>query len=128
MRRTNYYQYIVDFRLIEFPQPPTETAYKKTVGWAAVLFTRPKRKRTPNGGFETTDFKTAALSVISPYRRSAWHTPFSMPLPAGRSCRSSQKQGQGRKPVTLAPRPPFRLPSTPPSCAGWAVLAAGWMW
>ena len=43
------------------PQPPTETAYKKTVGWAAVLFTRPKRKRTPNGGFETTDFKTAVF-------------------------------------------------------------------
>ena len=29
--------------------------------------TRPKQKRTPNGGFETTDFKTAALSVTAPY-------------------------------------------------------------
>ncbi len=31
------------------------------------LLTRSNLKHTPNGGFETTDFKTAALSVTAPY-------------------------------------------------------------
>jgi len=55
------------------------------------LLTRSNLKHTPNGGFETTDFKTAALS-------------FSVPL--------------GRKPVTLAPRPRLRhrLCGSPAAC------------
>ena len=71
----------------KIPQPPTETAYKKTVGWAAVLFTRPKRKRTPNGGFETTDFKTAALSVTAPYPAPCGAA--APAVPAARYCKRS---------------------------------------
>ena len=71
----------------KIPQPPTETAYKKTVGWAAVLFTRPKRKRTPNGGFETTDFKTAALSVTAPYPAPCGAA--APAVPAARCCKRS---------------------------------------
>ena len=46
--------------------------------------TRPKQKRTPNGGFETTDFKTAALSVTAPYP-----APYGAAVPAvpAASCR-----------------------------------------
>ena len=123
----------------KIPQPPTETAYKKTVGWAAVLFTRPKRKRTPNSGFETTDFKTAALSVTAPYPAPCGAD--APAVPAARYCKrfcGFARLSRFRSPRSVRmPRfstgaqarypcapPPFRLPSAPPSFAGWAVLAA----
>ena len=131
----------------KIPQPPTETAYKKTVGWAAVLFTRPKRKRTPNGGFETTDFKTAALSVTAPYPAPCGAAAPAVPAASCRRLSVSLSAvslaysafhaftGRAVLPIITKARvgaqarypcapPPFRLPSAPPSFAGWAVLAA----
>ena len=84
--------------------------------------TRPKQKRTPNGGFETTDFKTAALSVTAPYP-----APCGAAVPAvpAASCRRlsvslsavslaysaravlpiSKSKGRGASPLPLRPAP-----------------------
>ena len=99
--------------------------------------TRPKRKRTPNGGFETTDFKTAALSITVPYPASCGAAVSAVPgaryckrsfgfarLSRFRSPRSVRMPrlsigAQARYPCAL---PPFRLPSATFPCAGWATL------
>ena len=53
----------------------------------------------------------AAAGWAFPSRRSAWHTPLSMPLPAGLADHHKRK-GRGASPLPLR-RTPFRLPSAP---------------